>query len=316
MNDVVEPLDLDRLKSIIESMLLVSSEPLPLERVREIVLAEAPATDALLIDAAAAALIVDYGGGADGGARGGARGIRVDEVADGLQLRTPAANAPFLRRLLAARPPKLTKAAMETLAVIAYRQPVTKPEIESIRAVDVGAVLKPLLERELIRIIGKSDDLGRPILYGTTKKFLELFGLKSLASLPTLREYNELDEMHQKQVDEMYESEQPKISDLAAKVAFLTQRGPEGELEALAEAEASVDRAGKMAAAILSGDEAIGIEARTTEPAPAMKGRSWAKMTSPTSVANGSLASPVGIVSARILQFVCNAFGVFVTDPK
>lgn len=259
MSEVPESLDLERVRSVLESMLLVSSEPLALDRVKEIILAESPATDPRLVDEAAAALTAAYAGGE--------RGLRVDEVADGLQLRTPAHNAPYLRRLLAARPPKLTRPAMETLAVIAYRQPVTKPEIESIRGVDVGAVLKALLDRELIRIIGKSEDLGRPILYGTTKKFLELFGLKSLAALPTLREYNELDELHQKQVDELYEAERPKISDLAAKVAFLGERGSEAELSALSEAEASVERAGKVAAAVLAGD-GLAVEARVTEPAP------------------------------------------------
>ncbi len=263
-------LDVDRLCAIIESMLLVSSEPLAIERIREIVLAEEPSADPALVDQAVAALGERY---ADP-ARIVGRGFRLDQVADGLQLRTPAESAPFLRRLLAARPPKLTKPAMETLAVIAYRQPVTKPEIESIRGVDVGAVLKALLDRDLIRIIGKSDDLGRPILYGTTKKFLELFGLRSLGALPTLREYHELDEVHQQHVDELYESE-PKISDLAAKAAFLIERKHDADLDALASAEASVEAAGKRTEAVLSGEasgEAAAPERPTDAPPPGSGG--------------------------------------------
>jgi segregation and condensation protein B len=256
-------LDVERICAVIESMLLVSSEPLPVDRVREIVIAEAPATDPGAVDLAVEALLSRY---ADP-ERPFGRGIRLDMVADGLQLRTPADSAPYLRRLLAARPPKLTKPAMETLAVIAYRQPVTKPEIESIRGVDVGAVLKALLDRDLIRIIGKSEDLGRPILYGTTKKFLELFGLRSLGALPTLREYHELDEVHQQHVDELYEDSRPRISDLAAKAAFLVERTHDADLDALASAEASAEAAGPA-----HGGRAARRRRGAHRPTPAVRG--------------------------------------------
>ena len=94
------------------------------------------------------------------------------------------------------KPQRLTRAALETLAIIAYRQPVTRPEIEDIRGVDCGAVVKALLERRLVKILGKKEEPGRPMLYGTTQEFLEFFALKDLASLPTLREFHELSEEH------------------------------------------------------------------------------------------------------------------------
>ena len=118
------------------------------------------------------------------------------EVAGGWQLRTSPDNADFARRFLRVKPQRLTRAALETLAIIAYRQPVTRPEIEDIRGVDCGAVVKALLERRLIKILGKKEEPGRPILYGTTREFLEFFALKDLASLPTLREFHELSEEH------------------------------------------------------------------------------------------------------------------------
>ncbi len=122
------------------------------------------------------------------------RGVVLDQVAGGWMFRTSAQHAPFVRELTAERPVKLTRAQVETLAIAAYRQPITRPEIDEIRGVDSGATLKLLLERDLLRILGKKDEPGRPILYGTTTHFLEFFGLNSLRDLPTLREFTELSE--------------------------------------------------------------------------------------------------------------------------
>jgi segregation and condensation protein B len=122
------------------------------------------------------------------------RGIVLDEIAGGWLFRTSAQYAPFVRELASERPVRLTRAQVETLAIAAYRQPITRPEIDDIRGVDSGATLKLLLERDLVRILGKKDEPGRPILYGTTTAFLELFGLKSLKDLPTLQEFTELSE--------------------------------------------------------------------------------------------------------------------------
>src|SRR6202041_3871232 len=131
----------------------------------------------------------------------GARGMQLDEVAGGWIFRTNAAYAPFVRDLTKQRPVKLTRAQIETLAILAYRQPITRPEIDDIRGVDCGPVLKLLLERDLVRILGKKDEPGRPWLYGTTSQFLEFFGLKSVRDLPTLREFTELNEESRRTVE-------------------------------------------------------------------------------------------------------------------
>jgi segregation and condensation protein B len=120
------------------------------------------------------------------------RGIVLDEIAGGWLFRTNAQYAPFVRELAGGRPVRLSRAQIETLAIAAYRQPITRPEIDEIRGVDSGATLKLLLERDLVRILGKKDEPGRPLLYGTTTHFLEFFNMKSLKDLPTLREFTEL----------------------------------------------------------------------------------------------------------------------------
>ncbi len=135
------------------------------------------------------------------------RGIHLDEVAGGWVFRTSPQFAPFVRDLTKQKPVRLTRAQVETLAIIAYRQPITRPEIDDVRGVDTGPVLKLLLERDLVRILGKRDEVGRPLIYGTTGNFLEFFGLKSLKDLPTLREFTELsDESRDAFEDELGES--------------------------------------------------------------------------------------------------------------
>ena len=115
------------------------------------------------------------------------RGLRLAEVAGGYQLRTLPEHGPLIRRLLGGRPPRLSRPMLETLAIVAYRQPCTRVEIEAIRGVDVEAVLSTLLERRLVRILGRKEAVGRPLLYGTTREFLEVFGLPDLSALPPLR---------------------------------------------------------------------------------------------------------------------------------
>ena len=116
------------------------------------------------------------------------RGIRLVQVAGGWQLRTPAEHAPWVRRFLRERPPRLSRPMLETLAIVAYRQPCTRLDIEAVRGVDADAVLATLIERRLVRITGRKETPGRPLLYATTREFLEVFGLPDLNALPPLRD--------------------------------------------------------------------------------------------------------------------------------
>ncbi len=170
----------ERLKAILESLLFAASEPVPIARLQAVL--ESVPRDA--IRKALADLTLGYANGS--------RGIVLEEVAGGYQLRTPREHAYYVRKLLAAKPPRLSRPLLETLAIIAYRQPVTRPEIEQLRGVDSEGVLDTLLERRLIRIAGRKEAPGRPIVYATTPEFLEVFSLKDLSSLPDLEEFRAL----------------------------------------------------------------------------------------------------------------------------
>lgn len=170
---------MDELLPLLEALLFGADGPLRLERLAEVLEVE-PAQAAALLQR----LVDDYA------AR--PRGFMLQEVGGGYQLRTRPEYAEWLRRLGRSRPFRFSRPALETLAIIAYRQPVTRAEIEGLRGVDSGSVLKTLLERRLVRILGKKDLPGRPAIYGTTREFLELFGLPDLAALPTLKEFSEL----------------------------------------------------------------------------------------------------------------------------
>jgi segregation and condensation protein B len=169
----------DRL-AVLEALLFVAEEPLPLPKLQEILGDAAPAdTEASLHDLAVRLEI-------DG------RGLMVQEVAGGFRLATRPEVHAWVQQLQQVKPARLSRAALETLAIIAYRQPITRAEIEAIRGVAVDGVLRTLLERELVRMMGRKAEAGRPMLYGTSQQFLEHFGLRELGDLPTLREINEL----------------------------------------------------------------------------------------------------------------------------
>lgn len=177
---------LSGLKGIVEAILFASGEPLSVDRLLGVV--EGVSRPELL--SALRALQADYA--AEG------RGLQVVEVAGGFQVATRPDCAPWIKRLERAKAgARLSRSAMETLAMIAYKQPLVRAEIEQIRGVDTAGVLKTLLERRLIRIVGRKDIPGRPIMYGTTKQFLQAFGLKDLGGLPALRDIKDLKEAGQ-----------------------------------------------------------------------------------------------------------------------
>ncbi|MSP59600.1 MAG: SMC-Scp complex subunit ScpB [Myxococcales bacterium] len=176
----------ERLPSILESLLLAADRPLAAADLAALV----GERDADRIQTALLLLSADYE----------PRGIHLHEVAGGWQLRTNPQNAPWVQKLLTAKPVRMTRAQLETLAIVGYRQPITRPEVDEIRGVDSGGTLKTLLDRTLVRILGKKEEAGRPLLYGTTKDFLQFFNLRDLRDLPTLREFHELTEEHQAQV--------------------------------------------------------------------------------------------------------------------
>jgi segregation and condensation protein B len=120
------------------------------------------------------------------------RGVNIAEISGGFVLRSNPTYGAYVQKALALRPVRLSRAQLETLAIIAYRQPITRPEIDDIRGVDSGQVLKGLADRDLIKMLGKKDEAGRPLLYGTTDACLDLFSLDSLKGLPSLREFTEL----------------------------------------------------------------------------------------------------------------------------
>jgi segregation and condensation protein B len=186
-------LGVDRVRTIVETLLFLAERPVSVEEIRQ-----ASGVDADRIEKALDQLSGHY--------REGPCGIVLHEVAGGWQLRSSPDNSAVARRFLKVKPQRLTRAALETLAIIAYRQPVTRPEVEEIRGVDCGAVVRALLDRKLLKILGKKEEPGRPILYGTSREFLEFFALKDLASLPTLREFHELSEEHREIVEKQPEA--------------------------------------------------------------------------------------------------------------
>ncbi len=170
----------EKLIGIVEALIFASEKPITEDEIRKII----PGVTPREIREAVGDLrkVFDEGSG----------GIFIADVAGGWQFRTRSEFAEYIKALLEQKPKKLSRAAMEALAIIAYRQPIVRSDIERIRGVDSGGVVKILLERNLIRILGKKDVPGKPIIYGTTKEFLETFGLKDIKSLPTLREMGNL----------------------------------------------------------------------------------------------------------------------------
>ncbi len=173
---------MEDLRAVIETLLFASDTPLGADRIRDII-GEVEKREIVRVIADLQREYDERKGG-----------FQLFEVAAGFQFRSRPELAPWIKKLRGLKPSMLSPAALETLAVVAYRQPVVKADIDRVRGVDVSGVLKGLIDKKLVRMLGRKDVPGKPIMYGTTKKFLEVFNLNDLTELPTLREFRELQE--------------------------------------------------------------------------------------------------------------------------
>jgi len=171
----------EEVKRVIEALLFVHQHPLTVDNISKILEDEG---EKKVIKEALEELVAEY--------EGMGRSFHLAQVGGGYQFRTKTDHAPWIRRLRKVKPMRLSQAALETLAIVAYRQPIVRAEIENIRGVDSGWVLNSLLEKGLIKILGRKEVAGRPLVYGTSRRFLEVFGLMNLGGLPTLKELDDL----------------------------------------------------------------------------------------------------------------------------
>lgn len=173
-------MDQSEKRNIAEALILASAHPIPVARLAKLIPRCTPSKAKALVDSLNADYVAQQ------------RSFEICEVAGGYQMRTHPEFASYLQKLQQTRPLRLSNAALETLSVVAYRQPVTRAEVEQVRGVDAGPVMRSLLERKLVKIAGHREVPGRPMLYATSKRFLEVFGLADLEDLPTLRDLEEL----------------------------------------------------------------------------------------------------------------------------
>ncbi len=192
---------MEDLKNIVESLLFVADEPLTIDRLKQII----DGTETKALREALNELMQDYE------TRQG--GFCLNPVAGGYQIRTRPEYMEYIKRLLQPKPQRLSKAALETLAIIAYKQPAIRADIELLRGVDCGGVLRVLLERKFIRVLGRKEIPGRPLIYATTKRFLEVFGLENLKDLPTPKEIEEFGSTLSEEMAEGAEDIEPQIVD-------------------------------------------------------------------------------------------------------
>lgn len=179
-----EPIHIEeeKVKSILESLLFAAQKPVSMDQIRG--LFSGTNIKSATIKASLNQLAVEYAGGE--------RGVVLEEVAGGYQIRTKQENMQFIRRMVKGRPFKLSGPSLETLSIIAYKQPCVKSEVDQIRGVESGHLVRLLMEKGLVHFAGKSELPGKPMMYQTTRKFLEIFGLRNLRELPSLNEIEEL----------------------------------------------------------------------------------------------------------------------------
>jgi segregation and condensation protein B len=249
-----------RLESVVESLLFASDRPLPVNDLKRLVGERSGDKIVAALEAVRARREQE------------GSGVQVIEVAGGWHMRTNPENVAWVSRLVAGKPQRLTRAMLETLSIVAYRQPITRPEIDDVRGVDCGPVLKTLLDRGLVRMIGKKEEVGRPILYGTTPEFLRIFSLKDLSELPTLREFHELGAAEMAKVD----AEAPLPADASVKpdadkpaappAPPPRQLDPEEDDELLTELERAATAAARAAQATEAGNAHPAEEAPDAPP--------------------------------------------------
>ncbi len=221
--EVLENLSEERISSIVESLLFATDRPQSVAMIKTAF--KGTNVRAADIRRALDQLQIEFAGGS--------RGVYLDEVSSGFQLRTKPDNMEFMRRTVKARPFKVSGPALEVLAICAYKQPTTKHQIDEIRGVESGHLLRALMEKSLVQFAGKSELPGKPMLYGTTRRFLEIFGLRNLEELPSISDIDQLipegigDEEEQETLDMVTES--------MSKDAGITYSEGEEELNKIAE---------------------------------------------------------------------------------
>jgi len=201
---------IEQVKSTIESLLFASDRPVSFQGLKSVF--SGTDVDADMIQEALNHLQTSY--------EGAERGVHLEQVAGGYQLRTKQENADFIRRMVKGRPFRLSGPAMEVLSIVAYKQPVIKAEIDQIRGVESGHILRALMEKGIIKFEGKSELPGKPMLYGTTKEFLELFGLRNVRELPSLQEIDELIPEGMGEMNDVQEIEKETLETLSEKIGL------------------------------------------------------------------------------------------------
>ena len=223
-------MEIQELKKALEAFLFVSSHPVQIAHMQEVLGVD----DQALLQNAIEELRKKY--------EKDDSGLRLIEIAGGYRLGTVPELAPYVKKLFGREKSRLSRASLETLSIIAYRQPVTRSEVEAIRGVNVEGALNTLLERGLVRIAGRKDTVGRPILYGTTRLFLEHFGLNTLKELPALNEYSE----HDLTPEERQElSDLPSAEATTEKLDGENSEGMDNQKTLVNEQETSGDSGGK-----------------------------------------------------------------------
>ncbi|QQR80445.1 MAG: SMC-Scp complex subunit ScpB [Deltaproteobacteria bacterium] len=235
------------LKRILESLIFISGKPLSLNEMLEVFMAhpDAAKPDKEALEKALEDLAHEWNEKDSA--------LTLMRVSQGYEFRTKSDFASWIHLLNKDKPQRLSTSALEVLAIIAYRQPMTRAEIDDVRGVDSGGVLKNLLERRMIRLVGRKEEPGRPMLYGTSKDFLDIFGLKDLNELPPLRDF---EEMVRRQTEEarVFQSTAVVLDDLLASTEEILAM-EEGEKELLAELDDGMKNLKSVEKAILQPQE-------------------------------------------------------------